>query len=419
MTTAPPAKRQRQEEKDHITIEMLSTADEEEDDERDDDRDTDTDLFGLETETEEEDKEEIPNNAEVEMDHYSDDDNSEWVGSENEHDDIDDEVDEDEHRYVTRTPVVDIIGKLCCSEHRSPGQTQVVRERLHKSIQFLDALLCKPLPGKVCSRNCQKLREQWCQNVGVCRGELCQLWHEAYIHVKGCKNKKMCEYSIQIMLRETLHQIEHQHELINDVRGELDERKKELTEANAFRLFNPPSKITLLSKQVKLLKRELKSEEEQLEFYQCAKKAATDNAKKAKIDTVADFADFQTHYVDNRFTVARSTADQAIVREEKNAQVGPASISLSKKDDLLPSLDDTIGKLCYAGQRSQQQTEMFKESLRKSIEFIDALLCKPPPGKVCIRNCKLIRKIDAQRTYRVILKCVEIGTTRKHTRTTA
>ncbi|RLN89998.1 hypothetical protein BBJ28_00026631 [Nothophytophthora sp. Chile5] len=133
----------------------------------------------------------------------------------------------------------------------------------------------------------------------------------------------------------------------------------------------------LLGKQIELLERGVASEEEQLAFYGCVKKENVDAAIEASIDTVSDFADFGTHYVQE-------------VKGPLAAQSAVSSQPLPKEDEL----QDGIGKLCYAGQRSQQQTELFKERLRKSIVFVDALLCKPPPGKVCSRDC---RKICAQR----------------------
>jgi len=185
------------------------------------------------------------------------------------------------------------------------------------------------------------------------------------------------------LLHESLHQIEHQQACIARVRAELNQRRSELSEANAARLFNPPSQVALLTKQVELLEQELASEAEQMEFYLCVKRVNTDAANEINIDTAAEFAAFRAHYT----TVATSTAQSAIA-------AAPARQAVAKKDDLLPPNDDTIGKLCYGGQRSQQQTEVFKACLRQSIRFIDALLCKPPVGKVCARDCK---KIQAQR----------------------
>ncbi|KAE8993397.1 hypothetical protein PR003_g22370 [Phytophthora rubi] len=342
MTKVPPAKRQRKEE-DSSAIEIWSTADEDDDDVSDSEN-----LFGTETETEEEEEEgegEMNGHVGIEGDDYDDDD-EDWIECGSDEDGGDDSGDDGSKLITTREPVADIVGTLCHPENRSPRQTKVFRERLRRGIQFLDALLCRPSPGK-------------------------------------------CEYSIQVKLRESMHQVEHQHERIDNVQNELDEQKKELVNINASRLTNPPSRISYLNKQVNLLEQELKSEQEQLTFYQCLERGNIEAAEEASIDTVTGYADFQTHYVVKNWTEGVSSANEVRL---KAVQVAPASQAVTKNDELLPSLDDAIGKLCYAGQRSQEQTKMFKERLRKAIKFIDALLCKPPQGKVCVRDCKEIRR---------------------------
>ncbi|KAE9030877.1 hypothetical protein PF002_g424 [Phytophthora fragariae] len=210
-----------------------------------------------------------------------------------------------------------------------------------------------------------------------------------HVEIEDPHQERQCEYSIQVKLRESMHQVEHQRERIDNVQNELDERKKELVNVNASRLTNPPSRISFLTKQVNLLERELKSEQEQLTFYQCLERGNIEAAEEAGIDTVTGYAGFQTHYVVKNWTEGVSAANEVRL---KAVQVAPASQAVTENDELLPSLDGAIGKLCYAGQRSQEQTKMFKERLRKSITFIDALLCKPPQGKMCVRDCKEIRR---------------------------
>ncbi|GMF31256.1 unnamed protein product [Phytophthora fragariaefolia] len=385
MTTVPLAKKKRQGDA-HDVIEILSTADEDGDEASDGEG-----QFGTETETEEDKEEEKMNNMEIEF--IDDDDDEDWTSASCENDDDDVGMDElDSQAAATRSSVVDIVGTLCHSEIRSPRQSEVFKERLYKGIRFLDALLCRPSPGKVCSQKCQALRKQWCQNIGPCQNELCKRWHEVEAHVLCCRYRR-CEYSIQVMLRETMHQIEHQHERITNVRNELNERKKELVEAKASR--QPPSTTSLLKKQVELLDRELYSEQVQLEFYQCTKRANSKAAKEAGIDTVGGLVDFKSHYVMGNKAKAMNTVHGTRI-EEGNVMQFCSGTRPTEKDELLPSYDDTIGRLCFAGQRSQEETNIFKECLRKSIKFIDASLCKPPPGYVyncCNPQCEFNMRI--------------------------
>ncbi|TYZ68816.1 hypothetical protein PybrP1_013084 [[Pythium] brassicae (nom. inval.)] len=58
--------------------------------------------------------------------------------------------------------------------------------------------------------------------------------------------------------------------------------------------------------------------------------------------------------------------------------------------DFLFNFDDPIRGLCDVEKRSPAQTAAFKERLRMAIRFVDAQLCKPPPGEVCVRHCKKI-----------------------------
>lgn len=72
------------------------------------------------------------------------------------------------------------------------------------------------------------------------------------------------------------------------------------------------------------------------------------------------------------------------------AAAEPKAPEISDPDGLL-TFEEPIGDLCYAERRTPEQTAFFKERLRKSIKVVDALLCRPPTGKVCGRTCKSIR----------------------------
>ncbi|KUF77293.1 hypothetical protein AM587_10003150 [Phytophthora nicotianae] len=53
--------------------------------------------------------------------------------------------------------------------------------------------------------------------------------------------------------------------------------------------------------------------------------------------------------------------------------------------------EDPIANLCNPTQRSADQTRLFKRRLRDTMAIIDAMLCNPPRGQACSRNCKDIR----------------------------
>lgn len=72
-----------------------------------------------------------------------------------------------------------------------------------------------------------------------------------------------------------------------------------------------------------------------------------------------------------------------------------AAVPVEDEQGLL-TFKEAIGELCYQENRTPEQTEFFKERLRKSIQFVDALLCRSPPGKVCTRTCNKNPGIDVQ-----------------------
>ncbi|CAI5712737.1 unnamed protein product [Hyaloperonospora brassicae] len=88
--------------------------------------------------------------------------------------------------------------------------------------------------------------------------------------------------------------------------------------------------------------------------------------------------------------VIHGTSDEKEIKVEKRHKEGKAVQEPEDEDEAL-SFEDAIGELCYPDQRTQAETKFFKDRLRSSIRFVDALLCKPPRGKVCRRGCKKIR----------------------------
>lgn len=75
-----------------------------------------------------------------------------------------------------------------------------------------------------------------------------------------------------------------------------------------------------------------------------------------------------------------------------------ANEHLGDLPDFLLNYDDTIGGMCCVYTRTPEQTKDFKRRLHEVIPIVDAQLCKPPPGKVCVHNCKKLRAKICMRT---------------------
>ncbi|GMF22272.1 unnamed protein product [Phytophthora lilii] len=368
LSTAPPAKKPRFEE----VIEIWSSADENEDGESAK-LDANADCIGgrvdTETETEEEEEEDSDTNGAIDLicsDGDDEDKDADWVESDNDEGDY---AEDDEGKIICKF-IVDPVGMLCHAEQRSPRQTKALEIDCTRVYSSWMLYCVDQLPENIALETVASCASNGVRTDDLAKNQLCQLWHEVDAHVLCCRNEQFlqhrtCEYSIQVMLRETMHQIEHQHECIRNVREELKVRKEELREANASH----------------------KERRRAAGILSVCQKVNSDAAKATGVDTVADMIDFKAHYMKKRPALKTNRNASAQTSENLTPRTQPSS----KVEDLLPSLDDVIGKLCYAGQRLQQQTEMFKGCLRKSIEFVDASLCKPPLGKVCARNCKKIR----------------------------
>ncbi|GMF31255.1 unnamed protein product [Phytophthora fragariaefolia] len=108
---------------------------------------------------------------------------------------------------------VNPINKLCATKHRSPEQTREFKTRLRDTIEIVDALLCKPPPGLSCSQDCKAICAQMCNEFTPCINPTCLAWHNAENHAEECPNEH-CEFKIRVMLRETMHLIEHKQQEI-------------------------------------------------------------------------------------------------------------------------------------------------------------------------------------------------------------
>ncbi|GMF22300.1 unnamed protein product [Phytophthora lilii] len=202
----------------------------------------------------------------------------------------------------------DAIGDLCYPERRDVGATRFFKDRLRKSIQFVDALLCKPPPGKVCGRGCKKIRAQMCSSSSPCKNKMCRIWHDVEAHTDRCQNPQ-CEFKNRILLRETMHKLEMKEQQIAALKVELENKHAELKEA--AKEDKGPLEDSIVS-----LEHDLEECESELDVLQTTKKTFWGNLNEIGIevsDDVADnFPDFATHYVEKKAPrKARKAIDSA------------------------------------------------------------------------------------------------------------
>ncbi|RLN27283.1 hypothetical protein BBJ28_00022173 [Nothophytophthora sp. Chile5] len=196
--------------------------------------------------------------------------------------------------------LMDPIRELCDAEHRSPEQTKRFKMRLRDTIPIVDAILCKPPPGQICSRSCKKIRAQMCNSFEPCRNPMCRIWHDAEAHSEGCQNPQ-CEFKGRVMLRETLHEIEQKQLEIVKVRDTLRRKRTHLLtvmdEDDGGGLANPST----LANEVDQLVRDLHSKEGDLVVLKDTQKTHCAVLERIGSDWNAEvvdtFPDFATHYV--------------------------------------------------------------------------------------------------------------------------
>ncbi|GMF33531.1 unnamed protein product [Phytophthora lilii] len=163
---------------------------------------------------------------------------------------------EDEHGLLT---FKEAIGELCYQERRTPEQTAFFKERLRKSIQFVDALLCRPPPGKVCTRTCSKIRGSMCKNTVPCQDGMCRIWHDVEAHTDRCKNTK-CEFKLRILVRETMHKLHNKQLEISTASQNLRMKNADLDDLNTTEL----SELGTFVDAIATLESEIESLEEAL-----------------------------------------------------------------------------------------------------------------------------------------------------------
>ncbi|TMW55073.1 hypothetical protein Poli38472_013835 [Pythium oligandrum] len=197
----------------------------------------------------------------------------------------------------------DAIGDMCYEDRRTPVQTKFFKDRLRKSIEFVDALLCRPPPGKVCNRQCKKIRSQMCNNDLPCRNKNCRIWHDVEAHTDHCTNKK-CEFRTRIMLRETLHKIDHKKLEIEQNTAEVQSRKRELRRLQEEDEGDDDRENAierrLLENEIAEFEVDIEDAEKEIAVYIATKKAYWASLNDIGItvddDDADKFPDYHTHY---------------------------------------------------------------------------------------------------------------------------
>ncbi|KAF4043892.1 hypothetical protein GN244_ATG03765 [Phytophthora infestans] len=189
----------------------------------------------------------------------------------------------------------DAIGELCYPDLRTPSETKFFKERLRKSIQFVDALLCKPPLGKVCGRGCKKIRSQMCSSSTPCKNKMCRIWHDVEAHTDRCQNQQ-CEFKNRILLRETMHKLEMKDQQIAETKADLERKHTQLKQGGV--------NDKALMKAIARLGQELDECDGELGVLEATKKtfwvSLNEIGIEAKDDVVDNFPDFATHYEDKK-----------------------------------------------------------------------------------------------------------------------
>ncbi|KAL4169800.1 hypothetical protein KRP22_010712 [Phytophthora ramorum] len=212
--------------------------------------------------------------------------------------------------------VADPISNLCDAAQRSPDQTCIFKMRLRDTILIVDALLCKPPRGQSCSRDCKAIRAQMCNEFTPCINPTCRAWHEAETHSELCPDNQ-CEFKTRVVLRETMHLIEHKLQEVTEARNALEL-------ANTA-LLSPPrrsSKVTLSVGNAKVFNR-IETLQNELQLLNAELAVLIDTRKQhwttlssiginSNADKVDEFPDFSSHYTCRirRSKKARSSQQQ-------------------------------------------------------------------------------------------------------------
>lgn len=232
-------------------------------------------------------------------------------------------------------PFKDAIGELCYPDGRTLSDTKFFKKRLCKSIQFVDALLCNPPPGKVCGRACKKIRLQMCSSSVPCQNKMCRIWHDVEAHTDRCQNA-YCEFKNRILLRETMHKIEMKEQQMAVTMVELNHKQAELeyaAEKDRMAIENDLAQLSL----------DLEECERELGVLQATERAFYSILNKVGIagsdDVIDDFPDFATHYVEKtaprkvRKAMAASTSPLTSASSRSSRRVSAKSHGKSGDDN--------------------------------------------------------------------------------------
>ncbi|RLN96895.1 hypothetical protein BBJ28_00018366 [Nothophytophthora sp. Chile5] len=194
------------------------------------------------------------------------------------------------------------IGELCYEEQRSPEQTAFFKERLRKSIQFVDALLCRPPTGKVCSRGCKKIRASMCNRPTPCHDRMCRIWHDVEAHTDRCQNTK-CEFKLRILVRETMHKLQHKNLELQSAQTKLRKKQAVLAEMGANEMGESDTKAESIAEcenEIAALEQDIAVEEaergginETLETFWAILNGI---GIELRHDVLDNFPEFATHY---------------------------------------------------------------------------------------------------------------------------
>ncbi|KAL4169804.1 hypothetical protein KRP22_010716 [Phytophthora ramorum] len=190
---------------------------------------------------------------------------------------------------------------LCDAGMRPPQQVIHFKACLRKSVQFVDAVLCKPPPGKICIRNCQKIRSRQCREGVMCRDPLCRNWHQAEAHTERCKNP-LCEFRNRILLREIMHQIANEDTQIRLLSLQWEEKCMEsiVATTDSSSKSYTEDELAHLHDEIVQLERRIDNEKEESESLKNTRRVILANLSaigvKPQDDEADGFPDYAAHY---------------------------------------------------------------------------------------------------------------------------
>ncbi|GLD99980.1 hypothetical protein PINS_up008708 [Pythium insidiosum] len=206
----------------------------------------------------------------------------------------------------------DAIGDMCYPDRRTQAQTRFFKDRLRKAIEFVDAQLCLPPPGKTCAWNCKKIRRQMCNNDLPCRNKLCRMWHDVEAHTDRCHNTH-CEFRIRVMLRETMYKIDHKKLEIEHSEGEVQRKKQQLSALKRNRNNDRDNDVErrLLENEIDQLEQDIEEAERDIGVFTATKKAYWATLSEIGItksdDQKDEFQNYNQHYVSKKATPKKKT----------------------------------------------------------------------------------------------------------------